>query len=145
MEFSDNTIIDCIDLDSLCQLKDMRAQAYLKEVHHTHLFDEHLFLERTFCVLDSQAILAQQYQSESKHLDQATMLYRRAKELNTLKLIKEEYFIDKMPKSSLNTIKNISDSNSTNSTCGEEDSASQKSSANQFSMAEFDPKPSFQH
>ena len=73
------------------------------------------------------------------------MFYRRAKELNTLKLIKEEYFIDKMPKSSLNTIKNISDSNSTNSTCGEEDSASQKSSANQVAMAEFDPKPSFQH
>ena len=52
MEFSEDTIIDCIDLDSLSKLQDTRAQTYLNQVIRTKLFDEHLFLERTFYVLE---------------------------------------------------------------------------------------------
>ena len=52
MEFSEDTLIDCVDLDSLSKLNDVRAQSYLNEVYRSRLFDEHLFLERTYYVLE---------------------------------------------------------------------------------------------
>ena len=53
--------------------------------------------------------------------DAAKSLFLRAKTQNALKLVKEEYFLDKMPKSSAHLMKSPSDSNSTNSTCGDEE------------------------
>lgn len=57
--------------------------------------------------------------------DSAQNLFTKAKNQNALKLVKEEYFLDKMPQSSINQIRSpttliTSDSDSINSTCGDE-------------------------
>ena len=58
MNFAEDYVLECIDMDSLAQLPDAKAQAYHQEMQRTRLFDEHLFIERTFYVLEQKNLLS---------------------------------------------------------------------------------------
>lgn len=52
MNFTEDYVIECIDIDSLSRMPDAKAQEYLQEMQRTQSFNEHLFIERTFYVLE---------------------------------------------------------------------------------------------
>ena len=66
------------------------------------MYNEHLFVERTFYVLEPQSLFAQSMMVEEESISSDTpeSLLLKAKTQNALKLVKEEYFLDKMPKNS---------------------------------------------